>query len=65
MTRTTRRIIDFIATSMVIVLLMNVGAGWWALVVIPYGLWNYYDGAMITVDRLNERIEEMLSKEHP
>lgn len=20
------------------------GAGWWALLVIPFGLWNFYDG---------------------
>jgi hypothetical protein len=20
------------------------GAGWWALVILPYGLWNFYDG---------------------
>lgn len=42
--RAKRNLIDFLISLAVSNGLAYAGAGLWALVVIPYGLWNFYDG---------------------
>lgn len=35
---------DVIITMVVAAVLYEVGAGWWSLLILPYGAWNYYHG---------------------
>jgi hypothetical protein len=39
-----RRQIDTAITVATIAALWAAGAGWWALLAAPYGMWNFYDG---------------------
>lgn len=40
-----RRWLDFgIAFALYMVLALPAGAGLWALLIFPFGLWNFYDG---------------------
>ena len=41
---TKRRLIDFCIFEACFLTLYFAGAGFWALLVLPLGLWNYYDG---------------------
>lgn len=41
---TRRKIIDAIVTGLTFFVLYKAGAGAWSMVVVPFGLWNYYDG---------------------
>lgn len=42
--RAKRNIIDFVISAATLYALYRAGAGLWALLVFPYGLWNFYDG---------------------
>lgn len=42
--RANRIIIDTLVTTAVLGGLYFAGAGLWALVILPYGFWNFYDG---------------------
>lgn len=44
MSRINRRLLDFAIGMAVYLALAYAGAGWWALLVFPYGLWCFYDG---------------------
>lgn len=41
---TKRKLIDFFVGQATFLGLYFAGAGLWALLLVPYGLWNYYDG---------------------
>lgn len=41
---TKRRLIDFAVTVVTMAILIGAGAGFWSSVIIPYAIWNYYDG---------------------
>ena len=39
-----RKLTDFALFFVTFMALFYLGAGWWALLIIPFGLWNYADG---------------------
>lgn len=39
-----RKLADFVVTVSVIAALWYLGAGWFSLIAVPYGMWNFYDG---------------------
>jgi hypothetical protein len=42
--RIRRRWLDFTITMAMYLAMAYAGAGWWALLIFPFALWNYYDG---------------------
>lgn len=41
---TKRRLIDTAIAAVTYLALSLAGAGWWALLIVPFGAWNFYDG---------------------
>lgn len=42
--KTKRRLLDIMIMIVTLLTLDIAGAGWWALLAFPFGLWNFYDG---------------------
>lgn len=39
-----RRLIDICISFVTYLTISLAGAGWWALLIVPFGFWNFYDG---------------------
>jgi hypothetical protein len=60
MTRTQRRWLDPFIAFAAYAALYTAGAGYWALLVFPFGLWCWWDGTQRAAEIVEDRIADIV-----